>query len=153
MAEHLREQILEAVKSRLTGLADVGAHVYRFRIYPEEATALPSINIVQGDDSPTADTVTDATYTYIYRVLDIGVEIRVKATQDIDTYLNRISRDVSYELKSDITLGMTAVQNVEEGPTSEPEASTEGDQPVAMMMMAWGVHYRTLRTDPSLSST
>ena len=45
MANHIRQQIREALGTQLTGLATTGANVFQTRIYPIEDDELPCLTI------------------------------------------------------------------------------------------------------------
>lgn len=151
MADHLREQILDAIVTNLTGLATTGADVHRLRFYPQEDTALPSLNVLQGQDIPVDDEDPAAVYHYVDSRLTVFVEARAQATAgQVDQTLNQVSKEVVIALKADITQGVSEVINTVQGPTDEPEASDDGSRKTAMMEMTWYVDYRTSRTDPSI---
>lgn len=151
MADHLREQILDAVVTNVTGLATTGANVHRFRFYPQGDANLPSLNVLQGTDDPVDDLAPESVYHYVDRRLTVFVEARAQATTgQVDETLNQIAKEVTVALKSSITQGISSVRNTVEGPTEEPEASEEGSKKTAMLVMTWYLDYRTSRTDPSI---
>ncbi|MEY2654030.1 MAG: hypothetical protein RLZZ524_1058, partial [Pseudomonadota bacterium] len=45
MANHLRQQIREAVAGAVTGLTTTGARVYQGRVYPLEDAQLPGLTV------------------------------------------------------------------------------------------------------------
>jgi len=147
--EHMREQLLSELACRLTGLHETGSNIYRARVYPQESAKLPSINILQGPDQPLADGAPGASYHYVDHLFGVTFELRVRATSDIDTTVNRITQEITETLMDDITQGITGVYDTIEDLTSEPELSGEGEQPTARVDMLWRFRYRTLRTDPS----
>ena len=156
MADHLREQIMGALVTKLTGLTTTGANVFRLRLYPQESANLPSLNLLQGDE----EIIEDETYDFIDRVLTVTVEARVKSgTVQLDQTLNLIAKEVTVALAADITQGVTGLIKSEEGGTSQPEIAagdeagdTGTNKPVALMEMTWLFYYRTTRADPSATS-
>lgn len=150
MADHLREQILDAVETKLTGLVTTGSNVYRLRLYPQESDSLPSLNIVQADE----EIIEDGVYDYVDRVLTVNIESRVQSlTVQLDQTLNLISKEVTIALSADITQGVTGLIDSTEAGTSEPEIADEtANKPTAIMIMTWVFYYRTTRADPSAAS-
>lgn len=151
MADHLREQILDAVVTNLTGLATTGANVSRLRFYPHDSANLPSLNIVQSDE----EIIDDGVYDYVDRELTVNIEARAKSsTVQLDQTLNLISQEVTIALSADITQGVTGLISSTEIGTSEPELvdDEESNKPAALMVMTWLFYYRTTRADPGNAS-
>lgn len=149
MADHRREQILDAVKTTLTGLATTGANVFRLRVWPQESAVLPSWNIVQGEDVPLQDVEEGGGWPKLDRSLQLRLEGRVKATADLDQTLNEMTKEATVALRADHTLGLGFVHDVIERETEEPEVTTETEQPSALLAMNWEIRYRTSVNDPS----
>jgi hypothetical protein len=151
MADHLREQILDAIVTKLTGLATTGANVDRLRVYAHDPADLPSLNIKQGDE----EIIEDGVYDYVDRELTVNIEIREQSSSvQLDQTLNLISKEVTIALAADITQGITGLINSSEVGTSEPEPADgeETNKPTALMIMTWLFYYRTTRADPSAAS-
>ena len=149
---------LEDVVKTTVYLTDIAAFGAVNEIYAEffggelpargvlEAAALPSLNLLQGQDA--AD---EYMLGVVDRHLDLAIEARVRGAGAIDATLNQIAKEVTLALRGNPDLGLPgAVIFVEEGPTDEPVVSGEASQPVALMAMAWTVHYRTSVPDPSV---
>lgn len=148
MADHLREQILDAIVAKLTGLTTTTTNVDRLRLYPHDSAKLPSLNILQADE----DIIEDSPHDYVDRELTVNIEIRVKSSStQLDQTLNQISKEVTIALAADITQGVTGLINTTEVGTSEPELADneETNKPTALMIMTWLFYYRTTRGDPS----
>ncbi len=151
MADHLREQILDAVTSNITGLVTTGDNVTRARIYNDVQANLPSLNVIQGDDEPLDNYDEERVYNYVDRLLTITIEARVQMVSvQVDQVLNRIAKEVTIALQSDRTQGVTGVIDTTEGPTETVDLTDEAEQPTAMLTMVWRFYYRTSRTDPSI---
>lgn len=146
MADHRREQILDAVVTTLTGLTQTGDNVFRGRVHALPDSQIPALCIYQGEDRE----IGQYAQAKIDRELDITVEALVKtSTTQVDELLNLIAKEVCVALQADYTQGLSFVINTIEGDTGKPELSGEGEKPAAAMTMQWKFHYRRSRTDPS----
>lgn len=146
MADHRREQILDAVVTTLTGLTNTAGNVFRGRVHAVPENKLPALCVYQGEDRE----IGQYAQAKIDRELDITVEALVKtSTEQVDELLNTIAKEVCVALQADYTQGLNFVINTIEGDTGKPELSGEGEKPAAAMTMLWKFHYRRSRTDPS----
>src|SRR3990172_190104 len=134
MADHRREQIIDAVKTTLTGLITTGSNVFRGRVQELPDASLPALCIYQGEDRE----IGQYAQAKIDRELDITVEVLVKtSTTQVDELLNLIAKEVCVALQADYTQGLNFVINSIEGDTGKPELSGEGEKPSAAMAMQW----------------
>lgn len=140
---HLRNQIRDAVVSRLTGLSTTGSNVFRSRIYPLENNKLPGLCIFTKSEATTFDTLTRP--RSISRVLEIGVEAYVKATSNYDNTLDTIAVEVEEAIASDVTFSNLAKDT--QVTSFEADFSGDGEQPVAIGRFTIEVNYRTLEND------
>ena len=140
---HLRNQIRDAVVSRLTGLSTTGSNVFRSRIYPLENNKLPGLCIFTKSESTTFDTLTRP--RSISRVLEIGVEAYVKAISNYDNTLDTIAVEVEEAIASDVTFSNLAKDT--QVTSFDADFSGDGEQPVAIGRFTIEVNYRTLEND------
>lgn len=140
---HLRNQIRDAVVSRLTGLSTTGSNVFRSRIYPLENNNLPGLCIFTKSEATTFDTLTRP--RSISRVLEIGVEAYVKATSNYDNTLDTIAVEVEEAIASDVTFSNLAKDT--QVTSFDADFSGDGEQPVAIGRFTIEVNYRTLEND------
>lgn len=140
---HLRNQIRDAVVSRLTGLSTTGSNVFRSRIYPLENNKLPGLCIFTKSEATTFDTLTRP--RSISRVLEIGVEAYVKATSNYDNTLDTIAVEVEEAIASDVTFSNLAKDT--QVTSFDADFSGDGEQPVAIGRFTIEVNYRTLEND------
>lgn len=146
MALHRAEQIIAAVKTTLTGLTTTGARVYRGRVTALADTNLPALCIYQGADTE----LMQFSQALIDSELTITIEVLVKtSSEQVDTLLNLIRKEVAIALRADYTQGLAFVINTMEGTADAPELSGDGEKPAAAMKLEWKFHYRRSRTDPS----
>lgn len=150
MADHRREQILDAIATALTGLVTTGANVFRGRSYPLDDASLPAILIYQGQDEPVPDASPDAVWNYIDSVLHVLVEpVAASASIQVDQVLNQIDKESWIALMASNNLGLAFVHSISPGLALEPKIAAEGDRPLGYMRRNWLVHYRSSRADPS----
>ena len=140
---HLRNQIRDAVVTRLTGLSTTGSNVFRSRIYPLENNKLPGLCIFTKSEATTFDTLTRP--RSISRVLEIGVEAYVKATSNYDNTLDTIAVEVEEAIASDVTFSNLAKDT--QVTSFDADFSGDGEQPVAIGRFTIEVNYRTLEND------
>ncbi|MFP4560987.1 MAG: hypothetical protein ACLFQ3_06645 [Thiohalorhabdus sp.] len=150
MADHRREQILDAIEGLVTDLATTGSNVWRGLDFVLPDTYLPGLVIFQGDDEP-ADDDGGSGMTLVDSWLTVRLKACAKDTSEetAEETLNRIFLEVTQALAADYTLGLDFVIDSEEGPTTEPDRDSEGERPVRAAALTWRVKYRRSRTDPS----
>lgn len=149
MPDHRREQVMDAVVTKVTGLITTGTRVHRARVFPQEAAALPALLVYQGPDIPVDDD--NEKYDFIDSDLEINIEVWVQAsTGNVDETLNLINKEVVIALSADRTQGLNFVIDTNEDEVSEPEFSGDGNKRTGKMIMQFIVLYRRSRTDPSV---
>lgn len=145
MADHKAEQIMVAALAAVTGLATTGTQVYRGRVNPLSETVSNALSLYQG-----ADTKEGEDYPTSIRLLSIYIDIHTKSpTEQVETRLNQISKEVSIAMLATRGLGLGFVIDVEEVGSDEPELSGDADQPDAKQRMTWHIEYRRMTNDPS----
>lgn len=146
--DHRAEQIISAFATKITGLSTTGANVKRGRVYSWPDTISAALSIYQGADTPLDDA--NRPWQFLDSELAVHIDIHVKSSsQQIDTVINQIRKEVTIALQADPSLGLDFVIDLQESGTSDPELSGDGDKPIARARMDWIVKYRRLRTDPS----
>lgn len=152
MALHLRDQIVDAVKTLLTGLTTTGARCYVDRDIDEEpigAAELPALNIEQGDESSEAATISAP------RTMQAFLDITVTGFSKLATgtlarkKLNLISQEVQVAMAGDRSLGglckyTTLMQ-------TDFELSSQGEQPVGLVRMRYQVLYLYAENTPDVA--
>jgi len=142
MADHKANQILAAIKSKLTGLLTTGQNIYQSRVYAIES--LPAINLKMGADRPESIHNTQSD-----NELTILVEMFVKSDEpNIDSILLAIRKEIQIALMADETQGLPFVLITLPNGMSSPDVSAD-EQPTAFATVEYKVIYRSLLTDPS----
>ena len=100
MANHIRQQIREKLKTTLTGLNTTGSTVYESRVYPLES--VPALVIYT--KSETSEPIVIGTDRVMSRELSVVVEGYVKANSNFDDTIDTISKEVEEAIAADRTL-------------------------------------------------
>ncbi len=137
---HVRQQIRDQLKTTLTGLATTGANVFASRVYDHDA--LPSLAIYTLSEELGSESANKQ-----MRLLNIVLEVRAKATTNLDNTLDTISAEIEAALFSsgDTTLSGKCKDIDFEG--VDIELSGDSDQPVGLMTMRFACLYRVDKAD------
>ena len=101
MANHIRQQIRERVRTTLTGLTTTGSNVYQSRVYNLEDSKLPAIIIyTKSEDSELLEMGSSRT---MQRNLSLVVEAYVKANSNYDDTIDTIAKEVEAAMGADVT--------------------------------------------------
>jgi len=152
MADARAEQIIQAVKTAITGLTTTGANVQRGQVYGHQATELPALALRMGADIPQFEQQTG--------IIDWELTILIESTAKInaayianesllDQLLNLIRKEIHLAIMVDYTLGLSFVIDIRPGPANEPILSGEGSEPTGSQLIEYIVVYRTSRIDIS----
>lgn len=156
MAEHVREQIMSRWVALVTNLATTGANVYRLRARPMATEKVPpkggALNVVQGADVNTNPDDGQTEWPFEHRRLEVMTEVRVRGTGTVEQLINRIEKEVIQAIQADHTLNVPGVERTIFISTSEPIVE-EGAERNMLAVITHAVDYRTLITDPSVTTT
>lgn len=101
MADHVRQQLRDAVLTRLTGLTTTGARVYKGRALPVGDSSIPGLMIYTATED-----ATDATMAFdVERRIGVVVEGVAKSSANVDDVLDTITKEVEIALSTALTLG------------------------------------------------
>lgn len=153
MALHLRDQIMDALATLLTGLTTTGSRVYVDRdadSEPLSAAELPGITIQQVDESVQALTLGQP--RHLERYLNVQIDAFVKLTTSTlaRKQLNLIDKEIQTAIAGSLSLGgvckyVTATQ---------VDFSTAGDtdKPQSRARMNYQVFYMFTETTPDTAA-
>jgi len=131
-----REDILDAIKTALTGTVGVSTRIYRSRIIPlAQRSQLPALIIEWSND--------DAEQNTSLPTLDwsLSVTITVLSSGDIpDEQADATIVSAHAKMTSDLTLGGEAI---DVQPTNVTFEAIDGDSPIGVTSMGFLVRYRT----------
>lgn len=136
MANHLRQQIREAVVAALTGLSTTGSKVYESRVYPMQDTNLPGLRVYTSAERVEIASKGGAA-RQVARTLDLVVEICVKSSSFDDTS-DQIQKEVEVALAGAQNAGGAKYIQLRE---TEDELGDEAETPVCMRRCTFEVLY------------
>lgn len=147
MADHKREQILDALVTALSALVPATVDkVERGRDAPYASTVNKAITIYQGADEPQESD----SWHKIHSELMVHIDIHVRTSSaQIDEELNSIRKTVTTTLWNDYTLGLAFISDMDEEQVAEPEINGEGNKTTGKLPTRWLFKYGRSRTDPS----
>ena len=107
---HVRQQIIDAVATAVTGLTATGANVFKSRALPLSGAQLPALCVYARTDDPNYDDATlpdGANLCAVNRSLEC--HIQGFSVKEDDTLLNTIASEVEVAMYADQTFGGVAL--------------------------------------------
>lgn len=150
MANHVRQQIREALGTVLSGLTTTAARVYQSRIYPLEDGDLPCLLVATDQESITPQT--SVANPVLERQLKITVRAVAKTTSNLDDMLDTMIKEVETAVNATEaanTLGGLVTEITLEN--IEIELSAEAEKPVGQALMTFNATYYTQAAAPDIS--
>jgi len=141
---NIREMIVAAVVTRLTGLTTTGDQCFRRRAYPHGVT--PALNILSNEDEPDYDSAKMGGCAPLNR-LAVRVQASVKPGEE--TLLNTIASEVDVAMYTDQNFGGLAV-GVERS-TVSAAIDGDGDQSLLVGDLVYDIFYRTAEGAPDIA--
>jgi len=138
-----REQILAALRTALTGTAQVGTRIYRSRVEPFTRGESPAIVIEPVNDTAQQNTALPT----LDWSLTVRVAIIVRGNVP-DQLADPIVQSAHGKIMADLTLGGYAIDVQPVGVTFE---MVEADQPAGVVSLEYLVRYRTSVADLTIS--
>jgi hypothetical protein len=138
-----REQILAALRTALTGTAQVGTRIYRSRVEPFTRGESPAIVIEPVNDTAQQNTALPT----LDWSLTVRVAIIVRGNVP-DQLADPIVQSAHGKIMADLTLGGYAIDVQPAGVTFE---MIEADQPAGVVSLEYLVRYRTSVADLTIS--
>lgn len=136
---HVRQQIRDAVATRLTGLPTTGNAVYKMRKYALDDAKLPALCVYTGDETSALLTIGLRT---LRRVNNIVVEGYCKGpSTSVYDSIDIIAMEVEEAIGSDFTLGGLAKSMVLVG--TEVDVNVQGETSIASVKLVYAVEYIT----------
>lgn len=150
MADHLRDQILVALKTALTGLTTTASHVYADRTDALAAGEIPGLTINQGNETTEYATLGGPRLVKAYfDVMVDAYDARTAAQADARKRANTIAKEVQIAIGANLSLGaLCKYVNLAQ---TDFDLSTEGDSPSAVARMRYQVFYMFAENDPTVA--
>lgn len=137
---HQRKTIRDQVITYLTGLTTTGSNVFNSRVYPNEQSKLPLLNVYTLSESSELDAI-----GRLLRSVDLVVEGFASANSSIENTLDTISKEVEEALAVDSTFNGTCKNHFIS--STEVTLANEGSLPIGVVRMVFTVQYRTTQSD------
>lgn len=148
MANHVRDQLREAVAALLTGLSITGPRVFQSRIYPLQDSELPCLLI--STEEETNEYLTTALPRRTQKRITLSVKALVKATSDLDATLDAICKEVEIQLAMDPFMAGFAKNTKLLATTLGLHGA--GEQPIGVAVMLFEVDIHTRETTPDVAA-
>jgi len=139
-AKHIRQQIREAVVTKLKEITTFSNRIYPYRTMPH--TLLPDAVVKTDEDVVIGEQTADHKYM---RALALTIEARAKATSDIDDTMDSLCLAIEEKMMAAPTFG--GLLKKLDLSSTKIEMSQEGDQPVGLATLEYEAWYRMLRSD------
>lgn len=156
MALHLRDQIMDALATALTGLTTTGARVYADRdelTEPLENNELPGLTINQVGES--IDPLTLGFPRRLQHVLDVDIVALVKRTGNTlaRKQLNLIDQEIRSALAANAaTLSLGVGAKYTTPVQADFEIVGDADKPLGRARFRWQVFYLTDENTPDVAA-
>lgn len=145
MANHIRQQLRDAVATAVTGLPTTGARVFQSRVYPLQITDVPCLVVTMDGDSIEQETV-HRPYMQA-RQIQLRIEGYAVGVYDLDDILDGICKEVEIAVDN-ATLAM--VDDIGFAGT-QLDTSVVGQQPVGKITLIYRVTVRTMSNSPDVA--
>ena len=145
MADHLVKQILDTVKTTLTGLTTTGSNVFRARSLSVNDSNLPAILISMGDRETDTENLAGLSGGGLGEMWEIGINVQALAkntnSETTENTLLQISKEIEVAIFADKTLGGLA-KDLRVESVAESEFDGDGEKTVAGLDIQLAVLYR-----------
>ena len=148
MADHLRQQIVDAVVTTVTGLTTTGSRVFKERVYALEATNLPGILVEDGDER--LDTTTLSAPRTLVREMRINVLGVAGSITTLGATLNQIAQEVEIAMAMPVA-ALAGKAKASSLATISKSMSGDGSQPLGTITLAYDVVYFTAENSPDVA--
>jgi hypothetical protein len=131
---HVRQQILAAIKTAITGLGLTGSNAFLSRVTLLQPSELPALIVRAGDDALAGRS--GPAPRLMERTFVVDVEVYVRATDGLDAALNAIFAQVEPALAMPVVLAGVKVITLTR---IERPQQVQGEQPLAVATMRYDV--------------
>lgn len=147
MADHVRQQLVDAVVTRLTGLATTAARVFADRPedYALQESELPAL-LIYDDGESSVDQLLLSPLSYL-RTVELRVAGIVKSVAGASNTARTICKEVEAALAAALTVDGRAVDAIYRGTeVTPPDAAS--DRPVVRVTLSFQVQLATAAAAP-----
>ena len=144
MANHVRQQLREAIAVVGTNLTTTGARVFQSRAYPLQETDLPCLLVKT--ESERIDYQTIHASTLQERDITVTIEAAARATSNLDDTLDKICKEVEIAINAASTISKD-IRLI----GTNLDTSVIGNQPVGLATMIYKMKVYTLSNAPDVA--
>ena len=145
MANHIRQQLREAVATAVTGLTTTGSRVFQSRAYPLQISDVPCLVVTTDGDSIEQETVHHP-YTQA-RQVQLRIEGYAVGTTNLDDTLDGICKEVEIAVDN---ATLSIVDDIGFAGT-QLDTSVVGQQPVGKLTLIYRITVRTMSNSPDVA--
>lgn len=145
MANHVRQQLREALAALLTGLATTGANVRAHRAYANQT--YPALAIYTAEEEVGEGTVGGL----VERRVAVRIEGAARAIEGVvEDVLDTIAKEVEVAINLGLTVGSVFVPMTYQGMTMEMDA--DGDKPIGVITLNYEAVLCNQRSTPDIAA-
>lgn len=137
---HERQAIREAVVAQLLGETAAEDRVYKSRLTPVRAGALPAISVYTDDETIDPESANSAPRELL-RTVTVAIEAVAKDRENVDDALDDLALEIETAMDADVNLGGTAFDCVLS--RIEVGLKAEGDKPHGCIRLEYSVTYHS----------
>lgn len=139
---HIRTQLRNAVKTRLTGLTTTGANVFGNRVNPTDDAELPALLVMNDAEQITSRAIGSQVAPHAraeMRTVSLKVRALAKVSTALDDTLDQICLEVEKAIGQDIFLITGGVHLVQDSRlmSTTYELDEQGEKPSGIADMIW----------------
>lgn len=142
MANHVRQQIREAVATAVTGLTTTSTRVFQSRLYPLQTTDLPCLVVTTDGDR--REYLTENSPAQVEVEVIVRIDGYAQATSNLDDTLDTISKEV------EIAIAGASISDFVECAGTQLDESAVGNQPVGKVSIAYRIKTYILSNAPDV---
>ena len=144
MADHVRQQLREAVATTVTSLTTTGARVFQSRVYPLQTSELPCLVIITDGDQ--VENLTAHSPVQQQRTTQVRIEAYARATTTLDDTLDLICKEVEIAIAGASTSLVKGLMYN----GAQVDIEVLGDQPVGKATMLFSKDLYTVSNAPDV---
>lgn len=149
MANHLRQQIREAVATAVTGLTTTGSRVFQSRVYPAQTSELPCLLIFTRSEAAAPTTIHAP--KGLERTLQLEIVAVAKAVSDLDDTLDGICKEVEIAVETWSIAGLGGLADSINLVSTEFDLQGTGEKPTGTATLTYELSYFTQANAPDVA--
>lgn len=144
MANHVRQQLREAVATVVTSLTTTGTNVFQSRVYPLQTSNLPCLIVTTDGDQ--VENLTMHSPAQQQRQTSVRIDAYARATANLDDTLDLICKEVEIAIAGASSATVKGLMYM----GAQIEVEVLGDQPVGKVSMIFTKDLYTVSNAPDV---